>query len=882
MISKIVYYSRKNQNIIFIILTLLTTGLYAGILCNQLLPLSEGWYTYYAKCINEKNLMPYKDFEYLYSPLYLLFIAIITRIWGYNLIVLRYMGVIMFCIIAIGVYLVVQLIVGQAKSWIAYVAAVTSCFYMQSEVVQVFYDYVRFMDIISIFTVFFLLKTVKKMSLKTNYISNLLLTGILCGLLINIKQNIGLVFSVFVIILLIYLAMYYRDTAKTTIKNLIVFSSPLLIINGIIYLFMAISGCLSYYIKATGVDAINAKGGIVAILLNWIPNNWNAFVAAFPFARNVLMIIIIVFIGKLFLAKKFGERAEDASVLSWGLLFFALTFLFLILIKNSISFAKNIYSQNSLSPYAIFMIIFPIFVILGLWGIINIIKRNNSMDKYILLFTLSGAYFAIAYSCGNSGGISEGQSTIGVALLITIFFLLFNYKIEKFITMLILFMCFSLTIQTAEKKMLYTYNWWGMDESNFWESCKPATIPLIKNIGLSTETNTLYEEIYNLVIENTTKEDSIFCFPQIPIFYVLCDRDDPGTRSKVQWFDVSTDDTLIQDIEIIRNNKPKVIIMYNTSAYAYQSHENAFRKGNISGTKIMREFLYNFVYENQYTFAGRFCANANIVQVWILDHENSYQKSVFSGGDGTVDNPYLIENAEQLVNLSCMVNDGRSFEGMYIKQIKDIDLSSVERWESIGKFGSDTAFYGTYDGAGHVIKNLNTYSTEDDYNLGLFGQLGGRVYNLGVEGGMISGGACGGIASHSIGGNASIINCYTNIDIKGLRAGGIADNFTGVIKNCFSIGNLEGIESADVISYCANMSCDIDRVYLLNNTCNSLIYNASLHDKRINLCEKEYFKSDIFVQSLNNWVNGINHDEHEIKQISWIVGESGYPIFDAK
>ena len=278
---------------------------------------------------------------------------------------------------------------------------------------------------------------------------------------------------------------------------------------------------------------------------------------------------------------------------------------------------------------------------------------------------------------------------------------------------------------------------------------------------------------------------------------------DPGTTSKVQWFDVSTDAVVLSDIETIRNNMPKAIVMYNTSEYAYASHERLFRKGNVSATKVMREFLYNFVYENNYTFYGRYVANNNIVQLWILESNNAELPSneVFSGGEGTYESPYLIENAYQLKTFAQMVNEGRTFEGCYIQQIADIDLAVLdESWTPIGVFGNGCYFYGTYNGNGHIIKNLYTSADNID-NSGLFGQLGGSVYNLGIESGILNGSCCGGIASHSIGGNAKIVNCYTNISVNAYRAGGIADNFNGQITNCFSVGNLNGVEIANVISY---------------------------------------------------------------------------------
>lgn len=51
---------------IFMVLTIAVAIFYVALMCNKTMPFAEGWYTYYAQLINEKGLLPYKDFEYLF------------------------------------------------------------------------------------------------------------------------------------------------------------------------------------------------------------------------------------------------------------------------------------------------------------------------------------------------------------------------------------------------------------------------------------------------------------------------------------------------------------------------------------------------------------------------------------------------------------------------------------------------------------------------------------------------------------------------------------------------------------------------------------------------------------------------------------------------
>lgn len=141
----------------YLIGVILICGGYVAITFNQTMPFAEGWYTYYAKCINEGEIV-YKDFDYLFTPLYIYFISFFTKVFGYKIIALRVLGIIFFVLISIFVFLALRELFNDA---IATISTVTAMFFLQSEVVQIFYDYIRFMDIFSCATIYFLIKFVK-------------------------------------------------------------------------------------------------------------------------------------------------------------------------------------------------------------------------------------------------------------------------------------------------------------------------------------------------------------------------------------------------------------------------------------------------------------------------------------------------------------------------------------------------------------------------------------------------------------------------------------------------------------------------------------------------------------------------------------------------
>lgn len=861
---------RNNKSYyLFGVFAVLTAALFVYFTHDRTLPFAEGWYTYYARCVNEGQ-MPYRDFEYLYSPIYINFIALFTRGFGYDIILLRRLGIIFFALIALGLYLCVTTIVGKKRACIALVAAISAVFYMQSEVVQTFYDYVRLMDIFSVFSLLFLLKTVKAMIANSCYHRYAVVFGVLSSVFINIKQNIGLIFFVYAVILFVYVSVWCRNDWKTVIKDLMFIFIPFAAVMLAVNLPLVLSGAFSDYISMTALSAAGAKGGMRAILFGWIVNNMGAFRSALPLSLTILAIIFALFFLRT-RREKGKNIGEVQNTDAWlGVAFAALVIIGLIVLKRSRTFAHLILPNHFFSPYALFLMVFPIFVVMGIWGIVDIIGRRDTLREYMLMFVLAGAYFAISYGCGNSGGLAEGQASFGIIFIVTAFLVLLDYAYMRIARGAVVAVCILLILQFAAKKMVYPYNWWGMDESEYWSNTETMDIPLLDGIKVSRETKAVYEGIYNAVVDNTSPDDTIFCFPQIPLFYSLCDRNDPGTFTKVQWFDVASDAAVLSDIELLRKNPPKAIIIYNTSDYAYQSHENAFRNGGKSGTRIMREYLYNFVADNGYSCYGRFVANSNSLTLWIADDSAQTSAINFERGRGTRQDPYIISTPEQLQFFAQMVNAGRTFAGQYIRQEDDIDMTGYE-FISIGEASGGAYFAGAYDGAGHVIRGIDITSEKEQ--VALFGGLVGSVYNLGIEDSRISGICCGGIAAHSVYGNASIINCYSAADISGYRVGGIADDFGGRVENCFCAGILLAQEGAGAISLYEPQN--IKNVYISEDN----LKNKADVDDGIRIISRDKLNSEELVAIFNSYVDEWNRNSSDIRLCRWQVGAGTHITF---
>ena len=209
------------------------------------------------------------------------------------------------------------------------------------------------------------------------------------------------------------------------------------------------------------------------------------------------------------------------------------------------------------------------------------------------------------------------------------------------------------------------------------------------------------------------------------------------------------------------------------------------------------------------------------------DNTEPDDEIIFASGDGTENNAYVIENATQLAKLAEYVNgsDAENWNGKYYKLGADIDLNNMS-WTPIGS-ANDKPFKGNFDGAGHVIKNLNVTLTSTLKTSGLFGFIdGATIKNVGINGATV--------ATES---GLEYDGVSTNRWIAGVLIGAVVDQSTGnVISDCYiknanmnltittssSASDLTPLESAGTIVGCSYTSkastAKVSNCYTVNAT----------------------------------------------------------------
>ena len=173
-------------------------------------------------------------------------------------------------------------------------------------------------------------------------------------------------------------------------------------------------------------------------------------------------------------------------------------------------------------------------------------------------------------------------------------------------------------------------------------------------------------------------------------------------------------------------------------------------------------------------------------------------------GEGTEQNPYLIQSAEDMWALSSYTK-GKSFTdtNTYFKLTADIDLSA-DNWIPIcssaesGWVSTANSFNANFDGNGKTVTFTGNY-TGDTWAKGLFSGIGGYVHDLTLKGDItIEMGRVGSLASMAMSGaKIENVTSYVNITAGNNQVGGIigyiAENNVK-ITGCKNYGSISARE----------------------------------------------------------------------------------------
>ena len=221
-------------------------------------------------------------------------------------------------------------------------------------------------------------------------------------------------------------------------------------------------------------------------------------------------------------------------------------------------------------------------------------------------------------------------------------------------------------------------------------------------------------------------------------------------------------------------------------------------KQNSDTMKFKKLFIFLWLFVALYPMMA---TAQNNVSIWNGSSE------IWTQGQGTQSNPYLIENAQQLAYIAEMVNGGVThYDGTYFKLTTDVYIDSITVWQPIG-LNNTYYFGGHFDGDNHTVTLYLT--TNSMAYVGIFGYAkngsfqnltsAGRVTRTLASSNAYAGGICGVSASpfancHNTG-NISSSSSYSSNNSSSY-SGGICGYATAAVTNCHNTGDISSSSSS--------------------------------------------------------------------------------------
>ena len=598
----------SNSNLFFLAATCLLTFMYVVYFSTKGFPISEGWYTEYAWRINHGDL-PYKDFSLLFPPLYAHIIALVTKLFGYNLIVLRYLGVIVCTLEALTLFKIFRFLFSKH---ISFLISIISLIYGHSGAIDIiFYDYVYFMNVFLFTSLYYFME-----SLKLDKTRFFFLSGIFAGLVVLMKQNVGIIFVFYNLVFFLFLGIFSNESKSLNRLFSWIFGCMIPLVLAFYYLYSY--DLWDNFLLSCFKSAVAAKGGITKILFEWILSS------KLPLLSGFIVAIFFVAITNTYMLKCNKTISYNYLYSIPFLALFSICFIgifhFLFAKGHRISTFISLFNDNLIMSCSFF------FSLIFFWvSFLRIISHKLRLatdvlkdNKTYLKPYLTGTAFVVGWACGMSGGLATNQIMIPMGFLLgSLYCHLGYFNTQLFHLFAISLISLLLVTMGISKKYDSLYNWWGLQVGNIWNQQYEVNDPHFRGIMVDQDTKDAFDKIYFVAKKfNISDDDYVFVGPHCPIFYTVLNSHSKH-YSIVQWFDVSSDKDIDDTTNWLRVNNPKIIVYCDLPEFVLDAHEKRFGRYQ---TRRLQRYLQGFVEARNYTLYGyQYLANGYLLKIYALE-----------------------------------------------------------------------------------------------------------------------------------------------------------------------------------------------------------------------------------------------------------------------
>lgn len=636
-------YTRKEYWTYLLILIGMGTLYYAFFERSVISP-QTGWWQYMAWRTSEGEL-PYKDFFLYVPPYFLLITRILFSIFGNHFIW----------------YTIIGFIFTRVLMWILVYNILSKFLHPRTTAMGIFcgicitssyladqcYDYNPLVLMLAILIAYLL----QKISLSKN--NNIVLwgiftVGIICATELFMKQNVGIIMPILVVLCILLLQYFERTPLKVLLKRLLVFFAGFItgILPGIIYLIKndIVKDCLNCIVNAISAKTansnflsvalknfINVPALIIALLLvslffiikNKLMQS-NKIIRLLLVCTTVLTVLnhfsfvlsgleqgltreSLMFLGVaitlsiviLYILNKTIDFSDKVYYIVW----FCLILGFLFITKLNTTQAELLYQGIQFASLKSNLLYIILYVDLMFWAymLYQIFLKSN-YKYYVLLFP---SIILILFM--GSSFISAKLEELYAAIIIPVFVGIFIEKVSEhnYFKNIAIYICaFTLCLICLSEKLLIPYDWHSWSLENLLSDDNPPSKINIKGLEgfeIAKSDATAYEKIVKTIEENSEKDDVLYQFPNILLFNVLTER--KTIYGAVPYFDVCPDDLAVESAEYLKKNLPELVLYSELNEERWNIHELYFRNGETSGQRKIQEF-YNDIVKNNYRQLG--------------------------------------------------------------------------------------------------------------------------------------------------------------------------------------------------------------------------------------------------------------------------------------
>ena len=255
------------------------------------------------------------------------------------------------------------------------------------------------------------------------------------------------------------------------------------------------------------------------------------------------------------------------------------------------------------------------------------------------------------------------------------------------------------------------------------------------------------------------------------------------------------------------------LTLSETSVY----HDGAAHKPTLTVKSGSKTLTRGTEYETDLPDAGFTDLGDYTIKVWGIGNYEGELSATYTvchpwNGMGTQQEPFLIQNEDDMDRLATLVNGGKSYNGVYFRQEADLDFTG-RTYTPVGNYDY---FQGTFDGYNHNITGISV--SEQEY-IGVFGWVGpqGTIRSVTLTGtnsfGKIQEGVH--VVGTIVGWNRGTIELCrvakgANVSVESYsRAGGIVgfnlgtitscENYAANVKSQSVAGGIAGVNSGTII-----------------------------------------------------------------------------------